>query len=458
MSRAARALLALAAFAAAGSPLFADVPVRTEQVIYTLVAFNGKDYSPTFAPESSDTVYVLANTDNFLSVRKTFVYWWPPEGRWQTEASVFNELEPGILEVRRGSGEPRLFELQRYTYFNVNGEYEQNWKVLVGDAADAEVRRAQEIARAYLKAGEEYERQHEAYLAELRDLSGRVEKLKSLGRDWSMLKARMDSLPAPVQPRPPRDYVVPPSPVQGAFVVNLPVGRYRVRLLDHDARVLEGSEKWIVSHAARRINGVGYEVIPGDKWTRPSESRELDSVLYVSGAADLYVSPFFEQEFNDLQYARTTDNGARGNPRIYSWSRIQQVPHAVLLLQDAAGARHRLTEEPYFVQQTRGAGLGYTIVPFTGTGDQEGSDANLKAFRLPVRDAVSESGGMTLKATDDSGKYLPGSDRRIVVVRPGRGTAALVIIVLAPLAVMAAVVIARSRLYSRNRETERRAG
>ena len=59
----------------------ADVPVRTEQVIYAIVAYNGKDYSPTFAPESSDTIYLLADSDNFLSVRKTFIYWWPPTGR-----------------------------------------------------------------------------------------------------------------------------------------------------------------------------------------------------------------------------------------------------------------------------------------------------------------------------------------------------------------------------------------
>ncbi len=49
----------------------AEVPVRTEQLIWSVLAFNGRDYSPAFAPESSDTIYLLAGADNFLSARKT---------------------------------------------------------------------------------------------------------------------------------------------------------------------------------------------------------------------------------------------------------------------------------------------------------------------------------------------------------------------------------------------------
>ena len=69
---------AVLVFAAIAMNAAADVPVRMEQVIYSVVAFNGKDYSPTFVPAVSDTIYTIANTDNFFSVRDTFVYWWPP--------------------------------------------------------------------------------------------------------------------------------------------------------------------------------------------------------------------------------------------------------------------------------------------------------------------------------------------------------------------------------------------
>lgn len=426
----------------------ADVPVRTEQVIYTLVSYNGKDYSPTFAPESSDTIYILADSDNFVSVRKTFVYWWPPTGRWQTEASTFNELQPGILEVTGGEGPPRLLEMEKYTYFNVNGEYEQNWKVAVGAAADAEVRRSREISEKFVKDASEYSTKRAAYLAELRVLSSRIEKLKALKQDVTVLQRQMDTLPAPPEPQQPKEYIVPPSPVQGAFIVNLPPGRYRVRLLDHDAAVLEGSERFIVAHTARRTNGVGYEVIPSDKWTRPEESKSPSSVLYVNGKADLYVTPFFENEYNDLEYGRTTDNGATGNPAIYSWKRIQQVPHAALALRSSGGAPELLHEEPFLVEQTEGAGLGYTIVPFDGQGGQQGKEANLKSFHLPLR-----SGARTfeLRVLDEHGSTLPGSERRIRVVDPGRGTLFYVLVVLAPIVVMAWILLARASLYSGRR-------
>jgi hypothetical protein len=444
--RRAAAFLCLVLAPALSAP--ADVPVRTEQVIYTLVSYNGKDYLPTFVPESADTIYLLANSDNFISVRKTFVYWWPPTGRWQTEPSVFNELQPGILEVTGGAGAPRVLEMEKYTYFNVNGEYEQNWKVAVGAAADAEFRHSQEISEKFVKEASDYSGKNAEYLAELRALSSRIEKLKALNQDVTALKQQMDTLPAPVEPRQPKDYIVPPSPVQGAFIVNLPPGRYRVRLLDHDAAVLEGSEKWIVVHAARRMNAVGYEVIPSDKWTRPEESKSPASVLYVNGQADLYVTPFYENEYNDLDYGRTTDNAAPGNPAIYSWTRIQQVPHAALAFQGSAPMADLLHEEPFLVEQTAGAGLGYTIVPFDGQGGQQGKEANLRSFHLPIRSGPKS---FELRALDEHGKVVPGSERRIRVVQPGRGTVLFILIVLAPLAVMVLVFISRASLYSGRR-------
>ncbi len=422
----------------------ADVPVRTEQVIYAIVAYNGKDYSPTFAPESSDTIYLLADSDNFLSVRKTFIYWWPPTGRWQTEASTFNELQPGILEVTGGGGAPKLLEMEKYTYFNVNGEYEQNWKVAVGEAADTEFRRSQEITAKFVKDAAEYSKRHADYLSELRALSTRIETLKALKQDTRAVKRRMDTLPAPLEPPQPKDYIVPPSPVQGAFIVNLPAGRYRVRLLNQEAQVLEGSERWIVSHSARRMNGVGYEVLPSDKWTRPEESKAPSAVLYVNGKADLYVTPFFENEYNDLNFGRTTDNAAPGNPAIFSWTRIQQVPHAVVTFRTTDPAAVSLHEQPFLVQQTEGAGLGYTIVPFNGQGDQQGREANLRAFHLPI---TSGPKSFELQALDEHGTYLPGSERRIRVVDPERGTVIFILIALSPLGIMVWILLMRRSLY-----------
>ena len=72
----------------------ADTPVRAEQPIWSVVAFNGSDYSPTFTIRSSDSIYLLAGVDNVLSARKTLVYWWPITSEWKTDTDALNVLSP----------------------------------------------------------------------------------------------------------------------------------------------------------------------------------------------------------------------------------------------------------------------------------------------------------------------------------------------------------------------------
>ena len=100
----ASALLLLASFTAA----FSDAPVRTEQLIWSVIAFNGSDYSPTFVPGTSDTIYLLADAPSILSARMTFVYWWPITSEWRTDTDALNVPLPGTLEVHGGTGpDPR---------------------------------------------------------------------------------------------------------------------------------------------------------------------------------------------------------------------------------------------------------------------------------------------------------------------------------------------------------------
>ena len=46
----------------------ADSHDRDEQLIHSLIVFNGSGYSRTFSAESSDTFYLLADTDNFVTL------------------------------------------------------------------------------------------------------------------------------------------------------------------------------------------------------------------------------------------------------------------------------------------------------------------------------------------------------------------------------------------------------
>ncbi|HUV07392.1 MAG TPA: hypothetical protein VMX75_06660, partial [Spirochaetia bacterium] len=49
-------------------PLSAQAPETTENLVYSVGAFDGKDYSGTFVREDADAIYLIGNVENFLNV------------------------------------------------------------------------------------------------------------------------------------------------------------------------------------------------------------------------------------------------------------------------------------------------------------------------------------------------------------------------------------------------------
>jgi hypothetical protein len=101
--------------------LFADVPVRDEQFIYSILAFNGKDYAGTFARKEADTIYLVADVDNFVTVRNVFVYFWPITQDWKTDTSALNIPFEGTLELSGREAEPQMLGMTPYTFYNIRG-------------------------------------------------------------------------------------------------------------------------------------------------------------------------------------------------------------------------------------------------------------------------------------------------------------------------------------------------
>jgi len=429
----------------AASAGLAQAPVRSEQVVVSLLAWNGRDYSAVFAPESSDTIYLLAGSDNFLSVRKTLVYWWPLTAEWKMDTKSLNVQFPGSLELRGAGGKVTQLSLQEYTYFNIKGDYELNWKVATGDSARRELEKYASLYGSYSRAMQEYRLKSAAREVELQSLEARIQKLKGQGKDFAVPLERLQNLPKLEAPVAPTYYVVPPVEMQQAFILNLSPGRYAIRLVTPDGSVMEGSEKKVVVHDRLRRGGIGFEVIPSDKWTRPESSAAPSSVLYVNGDADLYLRPFFEYEFNDLAYEKTINNDARGNPTISKWVRIQQVPRATIAVQGATEGKNLLEERPYTVRQSEGASLGYTIVPFDPDGAPRDQQPDIIAIRVPIDRNV---GAISFSAMDAKGGKLPGSERQVRVIKGVGAPALLFALALSPLLLMAVLLGLRRRLYT----------
>jgi hypothetical protein len=425
--------------------LFADVPVREEQFVYSILAFNGKDYAGTFARQEADTIYLVADVDNFITVRNVFVYFWPITQDWKTDTSTLNIPFEGTLELSGREAEPERLGMTPYTYYNIRGEYELNWKVAKEAEADAAWQHYQGLMDAYWQSISQYYEKRAMYEAMLNQLTITITKMRDEGKDVTSLIETLQELKAPPEPQYPTEYIVPPVPIQNAFILNLPVGEYRIRFYSEDGQILEGSERKIVAFEKRRAEAIGLEVIPGDKWTRPVESKTPSSVLYIDGSTDLYLRPFFQQEYNDLFYEKMRKNDAKGNPNLMKWVRIQQVPRARVEVTRPSSESQMVLEEPFYVEQVKGAALGYQIVPFDPQGKHKDREPSLQAFHVPVS---KDQRVIRLRVQDKDGQYLSSSERQIRVITPSRIGIVSLILAAVPLIVMIIVMTRRSRRYS----------
>jgi hypothetical protein len=425
--------------------LFADVPVREEQFIYSILAFNGKDYAGTFARQEADTIYLVADVDNFITVRNVFVYFWPITQDWKTDTSVLNVPFEGTLELSGREAEPEMLGMTPYTYYNIRGEYELNWKVAKEAEAEAAWQHYQELMDAYWQSVSAYYEKRAMYEAMLNQLTITITKMRDQGKDVSALIDTLRELKAPPEPQYPTEYIVPPVPVQKAFILNLPVGEYQIRFFTKEGQIMERSERRIVAFEKRRAEAIGLEVIPGDKWTRPVESKTPASVLYIDGSTDLYLRPFYQQEYNDLFYEKMRKNDAKGNPTLMKWVRIQQVPKARVEVTGPSSEAQMVLEEPFYVEQVKGAALGYQIVPFDPEGKHKDREPSLQAFHVPIS---KDQRVIRLRVQDKEGRYLPSGERQIRVITPSRLGIVSLILAACPLIAMIIVMARRSRRYT----------
>jgi hypothetical protein len=425
--------------------LFADVPVREEQFIYSILAFNGKDYAGTFARQEADTIYLVADVDNFITVRNVFVYFWPITQDWKTDTSVLNVPFEGTLELSGREAEPEMLGMTPYTYYNIRGEYELNWKVAKEAEAEAAWQHYQELMDAYWQSVSDYYEKRAMYEAMLNQLTITITKMRDEGKDVSALIDTLRELKAPPEPQYPTEYIVPPVPVQKAFILNLPVGEYQIRFFTKEGQIMERSERRIVAFEKRRAEAIGLEVIPGDKWTRPVESKTPASVLYIDGSTDLYLRPFYQQEYNDLFYEKMRKNDAKGNPTLMKWVRIQQVPKARVEVTGPSSEAQMVLEEPFYVEQVKGAALGYQIVPFDPEGKHKDREPSLQAFHVPIS---KDQRVIRLRVQDKEGRYLPSGERQIRVITPSRLGIVSLILAACPLIAMIIVMARRSRRYT----------
>lgn len=423
-----------------------EAPIRTEETLYSIAAFSGRDYALTFAKENASTIYVHSDANNFMSLKKNFTYFWPITDQWMLDDSILDITYEGTIEITDNKGVKKTLEPVDYTFFNMRGTYQNNWHVRTGAEAVAEWTEYVDIVLNYQAAMTEYNRAHAAYQERTSQLFNQILMRRGEDKPFEHLLEELETIKPPEEPAKPTKYTVPPVKLQKGFQINLPEGEYSLRFIATDGKVIEGSEKTLISVAGRRLNAIGYEVFPAVRWTQPSSSTTPSSVLYVDGTSDLYVRPFFQTEYRDMHYNKLINNQKSGNPNLYTWVKIQQVPHSSMQITTDTQVRE-VTEGPYIVEQTKTSAMGYTIVPYDPTGEHKGKIPSVSALYIPLSPQMKAL-EFSLTNLEDAAATA-SSKRSIRIIRGVQHEILSLALLVLPLIVLLFVLIKRRRSYRR---------
>lgn len=412
-----RVVLALAALALAAPSVTAQAPERERQFGYGFYAYTGSEYATGFVPPAIDTIYVLAEHESVLDPKWTLVYFWPLTSEYRADLAALNEPVSGNLEVAQGGQVVATLPLTDYV-LQVDQAARLGGETL---ATGAE-------ARA-LRAS--FEQQRATYVAAMNaHAQANTEYLRRM---------QAQEQPPPTPPVEPPPFTLFSTDLGRGFAVTLPAGDYRIRLRDDSGAPVPGSDRRLVAIVPRR-QGIGYEIVPREKWTQPERSDDPSHAIHTAPASALYLQPFETLEFNALEIARLKNPQDRqATPNRWVWTPVAPIEGGTLLV-TGDGTEERLSPASFVVEQEPGPALGYVVRPVDG-GDAT-QRVDLRDY-LPVT-APSGRAVLRLHLLDAAGQPLAGSGRDLIVT-PATPDWLLALPMAAPLVIGAVVLLWRRR-------------
>ena len=260
------------------------------------------------------------------------------------------------------------------------------------------------------------------------------------------LQGNLDEEPPP-PPERPAPFIFYSTAVNNGFAINLPEGKYTIRLRDSDGQIVPDSERELVVFAAER-EGVGYTVVPHDKWTIPDQSDDPSQVFYARGGTIIYVQPYSEEEFNELFYTRLeTPQDATSSANRWIWTHLW--PQEAKYLEVLHGDRvvDRIENKAYVVKQLPGTALGYEILDQQQVEDERlrSRTPDFEGYQIKVG---SDQPSFTIRLVDADGNVIEGSEREIKLLDP-QFSSALFLLPAIPLLVGGGMILWRKRQFAR---------
>jgi len=420
-----------------GSISWAQAPLFREQLVYSLTSFNGFGFSKSFCPQSEDTMYFIADVNSVVSPRKTIVYYWPITRRYMAGFSTLNEEVPGELEIWQGGRLIRTMEKQKYVLYYPEGYWSEKAIIYLDDEAQEYYDQYKAAVDEFNQKLKEYYQAMEYYQQQVNKFFEEVRQRREAGETGPL------DIPIPQQPEPPefvKFYVT--EPTEG-FILNLPVGNYEIRVRLEDGTIFEGSEKKLVTFTSRRQEGVGYEIIPGNRWTRRENCDDPSWIIHAVGKNELYFNPFYQEEYNELYYNKLQDPQNSGRLEKWKWVHVEPVSNAQVLLGRGEEILQVVDKAPYFVKQIPGPELGYEIIPYDEELKMSGYQPTFESYKVTLGEDLVQADYQISTISRETGEHIPKSERTIRLLKKENG-AYLYAVAFLPLVAGAIIIISRS--------------
>jgi len=444
-------------------PGLVDKTEKREEFVYGVNAYNGTLYQGVFHPPSVDTIYLLADTINIISPRKTLIYYWAVTNEYKADFDSMNEDIPGTLEIKLKGELVLTVEPTDYVIQYPEGITRGAAEVYLGGAAQRKYGEWEEALRMYRLDVSEY---YEASRNWRTDLTERVQSGKVTSEDDVLVS----------QPMRPADFLYSSTKVFRGVPLNLPPGEYDIQMRNDAGKIVADSVKKLVVFQSDRV-GVGYTVIPEDKWTTPEQTYNPDEMLYVRSDNTLYLDPFFESEYNE-QYFTHLEAPQAPNFVNFDWKWVKEEnfkisdsskwrrsedadvtfigerrpgPHINdegiaydMQVVERDMLQNPIEFEDYMVRQNPGKALGYEILEAMEGLSQGMRDRSpdFSAFQIIVRRSIQD---LEVNLQGDDGAILSGSGRTVDVVR-GSGSTDLFLALILP--IVLGIVMVGYRRYS----------
>ncbi|HEY3111493.1 MAG TPA: hypothetical protein VGL23_22240 [Chloroflexota bacterium] len=418
------------------TPSSGQAPEKQRQFVWGLNSFNGVDFSTGFAPRSVDTIYVLADQESAIDPKRTDVYFWPITNEYRGDFGTVNEIVPGTLEIVRDG---RVVATEPLSDYLLQFDRAREWaggKIFFRDQARAQRQAFEDERASYVRRMHEYSDAMDRFNDDLEAIRKRADAGEKIDR-------------MPDVPFQPADFTLFSTDLLQGFRIKLGAGEYRIRVRSEDGQIVPDSQKRLVAIAPRR-QGIGYKVVPAEKWTAPEQANDPAAVLYTVPSGTVYLKPYATAEYNALEYARLQNpQDLQATANRWTWVQIAPISDVTLSLR-GGGAERRAALDGFSVVQIPGPALGYAVVPFERRpGDPPpGSRAERSPDLVAFKVDAPPGGGLETRLLDGQGREIAGS-ARTVIATPARGDWQFALPVLAPVLLgLTAVLWRREQLQS----------